>query len=267
VFENERRIMDLGLKGKHALVLSSSQGLGRGVAESLAAEGANVVLTARSADKLAAAVKAINAKGAGRAHSVMGDLTRDVDAIYKAASDVGNIDILVANTGGPPARMALNAKPEEWAVHFEAMVVPVFRMAGLVLPGMRERGFGRIITISSTSIVQPIPNLVISTALRSSIAGWSKTLAVEVAKEGITVNMVLPGRIHTDRTAELDLANSKLQGKTVEHITQAMLASIPANRYGRVEEFADVVCFLASQRASFVTGSMIRVDGGAVKGL
>jgi 3-oxoacyl-[acyl-carrier protein] reductase len=140
-------------------------------------------------------------------------------------------------------------------------------MAGLVLPGMRERGFGRIITISSTSIVQPIPNLVISTALRSSIAGWSKTLAVEVAKEGITVNMVLPGRIHTDRTAELDIANSKLQGKTVEQITQAMLASIPANRYGRVEEFADVVCFLASQRASFVTGSMIRVDGGAVKGL
>jgi 3-oxoacyl-[acyl-carrier protein] reductase len=109
--------------------------------------------------------------------------------------------------------------------------------------------------------------LVISTALRSSIVGWSKTLALEVAREGITVNMVLPGRIQTDRTGELDIANAKLQGKTVEQITQAMLASIPANRYGRVEEFADVVCFLASQRASFVTGSMLRVDGGAVRGL
>ena len=259
--------MDFGLKGKTALVLSSSQGLGRGVAESLAAEGANVILTARSAEKLNAAVKAINAKGAGQAHSVPGDLTRDVDAICKAAFAIGNIDILVANTGGPPARTALNAEPEEWIPHFEAMVVPIIRMAGLVLPGMRERGFGRIITISSTSVVQPIPNLVISTALRSSIVGWSKTLALEVAREGITVNMVLPGRIHTDRTGELDTANAKLQGKTVEQITQAMLASIPANRYGRVEEFADVVCFLASQRASFVTGSMLRVDGGAVRGL
>jgi 3-oxoacyl-[acyl-carrier protein] reductase len=132
---------------------------------------------------------------------------------------------------------------------------------------MRQQRFGRIVTISSTSVVQPIPNLVISTALRSSLIGWSKTLATEVAKDGITVNVVLPGRIHTDRTGELDAANAKLQGKTIEQITQSMLASIPANRYGRVEEFADVVCFLASQRASYVTGSMIRVDGGAVRSI
>src|SRR5262249_2128926 len=162
---------------------------------------------------------------------------------------------------------ALVAKSDEWVPQCEALVVPILRMAGLVLPGMKELGFGRIITIASTSVVAPIRNLVFSTALRSSLAGWSKTLATEVAKDGITVNVVLPGRIQTDRTGELDRANAKAQGKTVEQITETMLASIPAGRYGRVEEFADVVTFLASERASFVTGVMLRVDGGAVQSL
>lgn len=260
--------MDLGLTGKRALVLSSSRGLGRGVAESLANEGADVVMTARGREQLSDAVDSINAKGRGRAHAVTADLVRDAEAIYSAAKEtLGGIDILVANTGGPPARAALATKPEEWAPHFEAMVMPVLRIADLVLAGMRERGFGRILTIASTSVIQPIPKLVISTALRSSLVGWSKTLANEVAKDGITVNVVLPGRIQTDRTGELDRANATLGGKTLEQITEAMLASIPAGRYGRVEEFADVVCFLASERASFVTGSLIRVDGGAVKAI
>ncbi|MPZ58342.1 MAG: SDR family oxidoreductase [Rhizobiales bacterium] len=258
--------MDLGLTGKHALVLSSSRGLGRAVAEGLAAEGADVVMTARSADQLKAAADAINAKGRGRAHAVVGDLAKDVHAIHRAATDaLGGIDILVANTGGPPAGSALNVKPEQWSPQFDAIAVPVFTIAGLVLPGMRERGFGRIVTIASTSVQQPLPNLVLSNALRSSIVGWSKTLSAEVAKDGITVNMVLPGRIHTDRTGQLDVANAKAQSKTIEQITEAMLASIPAGRYGRVDEFADVVCFLASERASYITGSMIRVDGGAVR--
>jgi 3-oxoacyl-[acyl-carrier protein] reductase len=260
--------MDLGLTGKRALVLSSSRGLGRGVAESLANEGADVVMTARSTERLHDAVSSVNAKGRGRAHAVTGDLVRDVEAIYREAHEaLGGIDILVANTGGPPARTAIATKPEEWAPHFEAMVMPVVRMANLVLSGMRERGFGRILTIASTSVIQPIPKLVISTTLRSALVGWSKTLANEVAKDGVTVNVVLPGRIQTDRTGELDRANAKLDGKTVEEITKAMLESIPTGRYGRVEEFADVVCFLASERASFVTGSLIRVDGGAVKGI
>jgi 3-oxoacyl-[acyl-carrier protein] reductase len=130
---------------------------------------------------------------------------------------------------------------------------------------MRERGWGRILTIASSGVVQPIPNLVISNALRSSIVGWSKTLASEVAKEGITVNLVLPGRIQTDRVEELDAANAKAQGKSIEDIAAAAQAGIPAGRYGRVEEFADTVCFLASERASYITGAMIRVDGGAVR--
>jgi 3-oxoacyl-[acyl-carrier protein] reductase len=258
--------MDLGLAGKRALVLSSSRGLGLGVAQSLAAEGAHVMMTARSGDRLAAAAEAINAKGAGRAHTFVGDLTTSVDAIHGAAMEaLGGVDILVANTGGPPARTALNVKPEEWAPHFEAMVVPVFRLAGLVLPGMQERQWGRILTIASMGVEQPIPNLVISNALRASIRGWAKTLASEVAKDGITVNLVLPGRIETDRTGELDAANAKAQGKSVDEIAAAARATIPAGRYGRVQEFADTVCFLASDRASYITGSSIRVDGGAIR--
>jgi 3-oxoacyl-[acyl-carrier protein] reductase len=260
--------MDLGLKGKRALVLSSSRGLGLGVAQSLAREGVDLLMTARSGDRLEAAAQAINAAGAGRAHTFVGDLAKEVDAIHEAATRaLGGIDILIANTGGPPARTALNVKAEEWVPQFEAMIVPVFKLASLVLPGMRERGWGRIVTIASSGVVQPIPNLVMSNALRSSIVGWSKTLANEVAKDGITANLVLPGRIHTDRVDELDAANAKAQGKSVEEIAAAAIASIPAKRYGRVEEFADTVCFLASERASYITGSLIRVDGGAVRSI
>ena len=260
--------MDLGLAGKRALVLSSSRGLGLGIAQALAAEGADVMLTARNADRLKAAAEAINAHGKGRAHYFASDLAGRVELVYKAAVEaLSEIDILVANTGGPPARTAVSVKPEEWTPQFEAMVVPVFQMASLVLPPMRTRGWGRLVTIASSGVVQPIPNLVISNALRSSIVGWSKTLASEVAKDGITVNLVLPGRIETDRTGELDAANAQAQGKSVDEIATAMRGQIPAGRYGRVQEFADVVCFLASQRASYITGSMIRVDGGAIRSI
>jgi 3-oxoacyl-[acyl-carrier protein] reductase len=258
--------MDLGLQGKRALVLSSSRGLGRGVAESLAAEGAEVMLTARSADRLQATADAINAKGKGRAHAFAADLKGETEAIHQAAVDaLGGVDILVANTGGPPARTALNVEPDAWTPQFEAMVVPIFKLAGLVLPGMLERRWGRILTIASSGVVQPIPNLVISNALRASLVGLSKTLASEVAKDGVTVNLVLPGRIETDCVGELDAINAKAQGRTPEDVAAAARATIPAGRYGRVEEFAEVVCFLASERASYVTGSMIRVDGGAVR--
>jgi 3-oxoacyl-[acyl-carrier protein] reductase len=259
-------VMDFGLSGKRALVLSSSRGLGLGIAQALAAEGADVMLTARSADRLQAAAEAINAQGRGRAHYFASELRGRVEYIYKAAVEaLGQVDILIANTGGPPARTALAVTPEEWVPQFEAMVVPVFHLASLVLPGMRERGLGRLVTVASSGVIQPIPNLAMSNALRSSIVGWSKTLASEVAKDGITVNLVLPGRIETDRTAELDAANAKAQGKSVEEVSAAARAQIPAGRYGRVQEFADVVCFLASERASYINGSMIRIDGGMIR--
>ncbi len=257
--------MDLGLKGKRALVLSSSRGLGLASAKSLAAEGAEVFMTARSADKLEAAVKEINANG-GKAHALAADLTNETDKIFdEAVKAMGGVDILVANTGGPPAKMAADVAAEDWTPQFEAMVKPVFRLASLALPGMRERGWGRIVTIASSGVIQPIPNLAMSNALRSAIVGWAKTLASEVAKDGITVNLVLPGRIETDRTAELDAANAKRQGKTPEEIAAGARAAIPAGRYGAPREFADVVCFLASDRASYMTGGLVRVDGGAIR--
>lgn len=257
--------MDLGLTGKRALVLSSSRGLGRACAESLAADGAEVLMTARSADTLAAAVAAIVATG-GKAHAFPADLTTQADAIFAEAERVmGGVDILIANTGGPPARMAADVAEADWTPNFEAMAKPVFRLASLALPGMRERGFGRIVTIASSGVIQPIPNLAMSNALRSAIVGWSKTLASEVAADGVTCNVVLPGRIKTDRTGELDSANAKRLGKTPEEVEKAALATIPTGRYGDVREFADVVAFIASERASYVTGGLIRVDGGAIR--
>jgi 3-oxoacyl-[acyl-carrier protein] reductase len=261
--------MDLGLTGKRALVLSSSRGLGRGIAESIAREGANVMLTARSEDKLRAAADAINAGGAGRASYLAADLKTDAEKIHRTAVETlgGPIDILVANTGGPPPGTALSVEADAWTAQFEAMVVPVFRLAGLVLPDMRKSGFGRILVVASSGVEQPIPNLVMSNALRSSIRGWAKTLASEVAEDGVTVNLILPGRIETDRTGELDAANAKRQGKSVDEIAAAARAAIPAKRYGAVSEFADVACFLVSPRAGYVTGSSIRVDGGAIRSI
>lgn len=259
--------MDLGLAGKRALVLSSSRGLGRGIAEALAEEGASVVLTARSEDKLKAAADAINARGKGRASYVAADLKADAAGLHeKAVAALGGpIDILVSNTGGPPPGTALTVKPEAWVPQFESLVLPVFTLAGLCLPDMRKAGFGRIVVVASSGVVQPIPNLVMSNALRSSILGWAKTLSAEVAKDGVTVNMILPGRIETDRTGELDEANANRLGKSAAEVKAASTAQIPAGRYGAVKEFADVACFLASERASYVTGSMIRVDGGAIR--
>ena len=261
--------MDLGLKGKRALVLSSSRGLGRGIAEAIAAEGANVFLTARSEDKLKTAAEAINARGAGRAAYLAADLKTDLETIHAKAVEAlgGPIDILVANTGGPPAGTALGVAADQWTAQFEAMILPVIKLSGLVIEGMRERKFGRILIVASSGVIQPIPNLVMSNTLRSSLVGWAKTMSNEVAADGVTVNMILPGRIETDRTAELDAANAQRQGKTVEEIAKAAVATIPAARYGRPQEFADVVTFLASERAGYVTGSLVRVDGGAVRGI
>ena len=259
--------MDLGLDGKRALVLSSSRGLGLGIAEALAAEGARVMMSARSEDRLKAACDVINARGRGQASYCAADLASSVDELHaKAVADLGGpVDILIANTGGPPAGTALTVKPDAWTPQFEALVLPVFKLAALILPDMRKTGFGRIVIVASSGIVQPIPNLVMSNALRSSILGWAKTLASEVAQDGVTVNMILPGRIETDRTGELDRANATRTGKSVEDVSATARAAIPAGRYGAVREFADVACFLASARASYVTGSTIRVDGGAIR--
>jgi 3-oxoacyl-[acyl-carrier protein] reductase len=176
----------------------------------------------------------------------------------------GPVDVLVNNTGGPPPTPAAGQDPALWTKNFQMMVLSVIALTDRVLPRMRERKWGRVITSTSSGVAAPIPNLAISNALRLSLVGWSKTLAREVARDGITANVVLPGRIGTARTRALDEARAKREGKTVEQVAAESAATIPMGRYGKPEEYADVVAFLASERASYVTGSLVRVDGGMI---
>jgi len=258
--------MDFGLKGKTALVLGGGGGLGRAIATSLAGEGANVAVAgigATSIDATLAALKEIGGNSVGLIWD-LADLSVIDANIAKIEAELGPVDILINNTGGPPPSSAVGADPAVWAKQFQAMVLSVIAITDRVLPGMKARGWGRILTSTSSGIVAPIPNLAISNALRMSLVGWSKTLAREVAKDGITANIIVPGRIATARVAALDNARAKREGRGVEEVAAESAASIPVGRYGKPEEYADVVAFLASTRAGYITGSVIRVDGGMI---
>ena len=258
--------MNLGLQGKTALVLGGGGGLGGAIAKSLAAEGAKVAVADIDPAAANRSVKEIEAAGA-TAFALpwdLADLTvieNNISAIEKRLCPV---DVLVNITGGPPPTPAAGQDPASWNKYFQSMVLPVIAITDRVLPGMKSRGWGRIITSTSSGVVVPIPNLGISNSLRLSLVGWSKTLAREVARDGITANIVLPGRVATDRIRFLDEAKAKREGRTVESVSAESTASIPVGRYGNPEEYADVVAFLASTKASYITGSVIRVDGGLI---
>ena len=261
--------MDLGIEGKCALVLGAGGGLGGAIAHSLAAEGANVILADldfAAADKIAEEIKAAGGEATPLAWD-LADLTIIDTNVSTIEAKYGHVSILVNNTGGPPPTPAWGQSPDQWARFFQSMVLSVIALTDRVLPRMREARWGRIITSTSSGVVAPIPNLGLSNALRSTLVGWSKTLAREVGENGITCNVVIPGRIATKRITFLDEQKAKRDSRAIDDVIAESTSSIPVGRYGRPEEYGDAVAFLASARASFTTGSIIRVDGGMISGI
>jgi 3-oxoacyl-[acyl-carrier protein] reductase len=248
--------MDLGLEGKVALVMGASRGIGRGIAGALAREGARVAISSRSAVALAAAADEIG----GQVQSFVADTT-DHDGLARLPLEVaeafGSVDILVTNTGGPPPGGALDHGFEEWEQAYRSLVLAPRILAGAVVPGMRGQGWGRIVNVGSTTTIELNPALGLSNAHRMATVGFLKTLAREVAGEGITVNTVATGRFATDRMAEL--------GGSIENVEAAAREDVPAGRLGTVEEYGDLVAFLCSQRAAYITGAVIPIDGGLLR--
>jgi 3-oxoacyl-[acyl-carrier protein] reductase len=258
--------MDFGIGGRVALVMGAGGGLGGAISAALAREGVQVAGGGVTPEHLADTESRLAQQGLSF-FPVKADL-RDLATLDAAVAAVeerlGTVSILVNNTGGPPPGLAAGVPVEVWREHFESMVAAVFYLTDRVLPDMRAAGWGRIITSASSGVVAPISNLAISNALRSALVGWSKTLSNEVAADGVTANVVVPGRIATDRIISLDEARGRREGRPTADVSAASVATIPVGRYGRPEEYADVVAFLASTRSSFVNGSIVRVDGGMI---
>jgi len=260
--------MNLGLEGKVALVTASSKGLGKACAKELAAEGANVVMCARTAETLEEAAKEVAAGAAGSVSTVVADLSGEegvAAAIGAALDEHGRIDILLTNTGGPPLGTFADATDEQWLEAFESLHLGAARLIRAALPSMRENGWGRIIGIQSSSVKQPIPGLTLSNGVRPAVAGLFKSLMPEIAGDNITINLVVPGIILTDRIIMGQTARAEAAGVTLDEQLANLAATIPVGRLGDPAELAAMVAFVASERAAYVTGSVIQVDGGFVR--
>lgn len=249
--------MDLGIEGRVALVLGASKGIGLGIAGALAREGARVAMASRSLDRVEAAARELDGETLALTADT-GDLDRMRELPGEVAGALGPIEILVTNTGGPPPGGALDNPREEWEEAYRNLVLSPRVLIEAALPAMRESGWGRIVNVASSSIREPIPHLTLSNAHRMAAVGFLKTLASEVAVDGVTVNTVATGRFATDRLAS--------NWGSWEEMERSAAEGVPAGRLGQPEEFGDLVAFLSSERASFLTGAVIPLDGGMLRG-
>jgi 3-oxoacyl-[acyl-carrier protein] reductase len=262
--------MDLGLKGRVAIVAGASRGLGKAIAAGLAREGANVVVCARSKESLVQAAKLIEEQYHVAAVPIVADLRNlsDVERVVEStANRFKRIDILLNNAGGPPPKSFEESTAEDWQRAIELNFLAGMRLIQLVLPHMKAQRWGRIINILSSGVKQPIDGLIQSNAARAAVAGATKTLSREVAAHGILVNNVCPGRIQTERVDEVDAATARRKGITAEQVRRDSCGEIPIGRYGRPDEFANAVVFLASECASYITGTTLQIDGGYIRSL
>lgn len=258
--------MDLGLTNKVVLVVASSKGLGKAVAKELAKEGANVMLTSRSAESLKKAAEEIQEEAKGKIAYFPADITKpeDIKSLVKETREkLGKIDVLVNNAGGPPSGNFLDFNDEDWEKAFQLNLFSYIRLIREVLPDLKQEG-GKILNIASSSVKSVLPNLILSNTFRNGINGLSKSLAIELAPDKILVNTIGPGRIATDRIQELDQAKAEAQNRSLEEVTEESEKSIPAGRYGEPEEFAKAAVFLVSGANTYVTGQSLLVDGGMV---
>lgn len=260
--------MDLGLKGKVALVAGASKGLGYAVARAMAAEGAQVAIASRDEGGIREAAARIERETGAKVFGTALDVrsAEGIDAWIKSAADrFGGVDALMTNSGGPPAGAAISFDDRAWQDAADLLLFSTLRMVRAAVPLMQQRGGGAILVSTSSSVKEPIPNLGLSTVLRASVSALAKTLALELAPMKIRVNQIIPGRVDTDRVRQLDEINAKKQGVTADAAKAKALGTIPMGRYGEPEEFGRVGAFLLSDAASYMTGATVQVDGGLIR--